>query len=90
MTVAQLRATRQRCDAQQQLDRIDDAPSAGARHATGRHDDEVRLRRAVLDHKRATVLQLRDDGVIDDIVLRRIQAQYDVEELRLSPTQPGD
>jgi hypothetical protein len=32
------------------------------------------------------VLQLRDDGVIDDIVLRRIQARYDVEEVRLTPS----
>jgi CPA1 family monovalent cation:H+ antiporter len=38
----------------------------------------------VLAHKRATVLRLRDERRIDDIVLRQIQARLDVEEVRLS------
>jgi monovalent cation/hydrogen antiporter len=42
------------------------------------------LRQAVLAHKRATVLRLRDERRIDDIVLRQIQARLDVEEVRLS------
>jgi Na+/H+ antiporter len=42
------------------------------------------LRQAVLAHKRATVLRLRDERRIDDIVLRQIQARLDIEEVRLS------
>ena len=42
------------------------------------------LRLAVLTHKRAAVVQLRDNEHIDDIVLREIQAQLDAEEVRLS------
>jgi CPA1 family monovalent cation:H+ antiporter len=41
------------------------------------------LRRALLDRKRATVLRLRDQEVIDDIVLRRVQGALDVEEVGL-------
>jgi hypothetical protein len=42
------------------------------------------LRKAVLAHKRATVLRLRDERRIDDIVLRQVQARLDLEEVRLS------
>lgn len=42
------------------------------------------LRQAVLAHKRATVVRLRDEGCIDDIVLRQVQARLDIEEVRLS------
>jgi NhaP-type Na+/H+ or K+/H+ antiporter len=42
------------------------------------------LRLAVLAHKRAAVVQLRDDQHIDDIVLREVQAQLDAEEVRLT------
>ena len=44
------------------------------------------LRLALITHKRATVVRLRDEGVIDDTLLRRIQARLDIEELRLSGT----
>ncbi len=43
-----------------------------------------KLKTAALAHKRATVVRLRNEQVIDDTVLRRIQAQLDLEELRLS------
>jgi CPA1 family monovalent cation:H+ antiporter len=50
-----------------------------------RHDQQYAvLREATLDLKRATVLRLRDEARIDDTVLRQIQAQLDIEELRLS------
>ena len=42
------------------------------------------LRQAVLAHKRATVVRLRDERRIDDIVLRQVQARLDLEEVRLS------
>ncbi|MEV1025916.1 Na+/H+ antiporter [Streptomyces sp. NPDC050264] len=48
-----------------------------------------RLRLALLDHKRDTVIQLRDEHRIDDTVLRRMQAALDVEEVRLRRTATG-
>jgi CPA1 family monovalent cation:H+ antiporter len=46
--------------------------------------DYRRLHAALLDDKRAALVRLRDARVIDDIVLRRIQARLDAEEVRLS------
>ena len=43
------------------------------------------LRLALIAKKRQSVLQLRDERRIDDAVLRQVQAQLDLEELRLSP-----
>ncbi len=42
---------------------------------------QVRL--GVLEHKRRAVTDLRDQNRIDDIVLREVQADMDLEELRL-------
>ncbi len=42
---------------------------------------QVRL--GVLEHKRRAVTQLRDQNHIDDIVLREVQADMDLEEVRL-------
>ncbi len=44
---------------------------------------------AVLAHKRAAVVRLRDERTIDDIVLREVQAQLDAEEVRLSRGAPA-
>ncbi|MFB8176013.1 Na+/H+ antiporter [Streptomyces sp. NPDC055966] len=50
-----------------------------------RHDRQyTALRLAMLDRKRATVLRLRDGHEIDDTVLRQVQRQLDIEEVRLS------
>jgi CPA1 family monovalent cation:H+ antiporter len=46
--------------------------------------DYAALRLELLAHKRATVVRLRDERRIDDTVLRQIQANLDVEEVRLS------
>lgn len=49
------------------------------------HNDEyTALRLAVIAHKRATVVRLRDERRIDDTVLRQLQAGLDIEEVRLS------
>jgi Na+/H+ antiporter len=59
--------------------------SVGDDEPAVRHDQQYAvLREATLDLKRATVLRLRDEARIDDTVLRQIQAQLDIEELRLS------
>ena len=50
-----------------------------------RHDQQyTALRLALLAHKRATMVRMRDQRTIDDIVLRQLQARLDVEEVRLS------
>jgi CPA1 family monovalent cation:H+ antiporter len=46
--------------------------------------DYVALRLALIAHKRATVVRLRDQRDIDDTVLRTIQSKLDIEEVRLS------
>ena len=52
-------------------------------------DRDRKLRLAVLWEKRQTVTALRDANEIDDIVLRELQAQMDVEEVRLlGPVTP--
>ncbi|GAA2736295.1 Na+/H+ antiporter [Actinocorallia aurantiaca] len=52
--------------------------------AVRRAQDDAALRLAMIARKRAVVLRLRDERRIDDIVLRRIQAALDLEEVRLS------
>ncbi|UUU19668.1 Na+/H+ antiporter [Streptomyces sp. DSM 40750] len=47
-----------------------------------RHYTDLRL--ALIAHKRATVVRLRDEREIDDTVLRRLQAALDSEEVRLA------
>jgi hypothetical protein len=42
------------------------------------------LRAAVVATKRATALRLRDEGQNDDSVLRQIQTQLDLEDVRLA------
>ena len=46
--------------------------------------DYAELRLALVAHKRATVVRLRDERRIDDTVLRRLQAALDDEEVRLT------
>ncbi|MEU1183621.1 Na+/H+ antiporter [Streptomyces sp. NPDC005820] len=60
-----------------------DTPDADAlvRH----HEQDTVLRLALLEHKRCAVTGLRDARRIDDAVLQRVQAQLDVEEVRLTP-----
>ncbi|MFH8250997.1 Na+/H+ antiporter [Microbacterium sp. B2969] len=47
----------------------------------------VRLRLAAMQVKRDAVLRLRDERRIDDTVLRSLQAQLDIEEIRLTGRQ---
>ncbi|MEU5655108.1 Na+/H+ antiporter [Streptomyces sp. NPDC047737] len=50
-----------------------------------RHDQHyTALRLKLLAHKRDTVVRLRDEGRIDDTVLRQVQQRLDIEEVRLS------
>ena len=47
-------------------------------------DQERRLRLALLADKRSALVRLRRERQIDDLVLQRVQAQLDVEEVRLA------
>ena len=56
-----------------------------------RHEEQyTALRLALLARKRATVVALRDEQRIDDIVLRQFQTRLDIEEVRLSRREVGD
>ena len=49
------------------------------------HDDQyTSLSLALIARRREALLELRDEQRIDDIVLRRVQARLDIEEVRIS------
>jgi Na+/H+ antiporter len=53
------------------------------------HDDQhTSLMLALIGRRREALLELRDEQRIDDIVLRRVQAGLDIEEVRISRTNP--
>jgi Na+/H+ antiporter len=55
------------------------------------HDDQyTALRLALVSRQRSTLLELRDERRIDDIVLRQVQAGLDTEEIRLSRAAPTE
>ncbi|WIB01614.1 Na+/H+ antiporter [Curtobacterium sp. MCBA15_012] len=56
--------------------------------ALQRHDSAVALELALVQHKAATLLRLRDADEIDDLVLRQVRAGYDAEEARLEGSTP--
>lgn len=53
-----------------------------------RNEEYTRLRLAMLDRKRETLLRLRRENTIDDAVAWRIQTRLDIEELRLTGVEP--
>ena len=65
---------------------VDDEDETAARH----DEQYTALRRAILGHKRETVIRLRDEGAIDDNVLLRIQSRLDAEEVRLQKRAVAD
>jgi NhaP-type Na+/H+ or K+/H+ antiporter len=55
------------------------------------HDDQyTSLSLALIARRREALLELRDEKRIDDIVLRRVQARLDIEEVRFSRTNPAE
>ena len=49
-----------------------------------------RIRLGALEHKRRAITQLRNQNLIDDIVLRELQAEMDLEEVQLlDPAESG-
>jgi CPA1 family monovalent cation:H+ antiporter len=59
------------------------ADGSGPNDAAERNDLVRRVRLGVLQHRRRAVTELRDQNRIDDIVLRELQAEMDLEEVQL-------
>ncbi|WP_243074469.1 Na+/H+ antiporter [Microbacterium sp. SS28] len=55
-----------------------------------RFEEATRLKLAMIERKREVLLALRRDGTIDDLVVRRVEAHLDNEEIRLSGVQEFD
>ncbi|MFE7197474.1 Na+/H+ antiporter [Microbacterium oxydans] len=55
-----------------------------------RHEEHTRLKLALLDRKREVLLGLRGAGTVDDIVVRRISARLDLEQVRLQGIEDYD
>ncbi|MGN8025042.1 Na+/H+ antiporter [Microbacterium sp. 22242] len=55
-----------------------------------RHEEFSRLKLALLDRKREVLLGLRRSGTVDDLVVRRISARLDLEQLRLQGLEDFD
>ncbi|ANZ39915.1 Na+/H+ antiporter [Lentzea guizhouensis] len=64
--------------------------ASGDEETTQAEAEYAALRLELIAHKRATVVRLRDERAIDDIVLRTVQARLDVEEVRLSRREVED
>lgn len=55
------------------------------------HDDQyTSLMLVLIARRREALLELRDELQIDDIVLRRVQARLDIDEVRISRTEPTE
>ena len=55
-----------------------------------RHDEHTRLKLALIDREREVLLGLRGSGTVDDIVVRRISARLDLEQVRLQGIEEYD
>ncbi|PRB12717.1 Na+/H+ antiporter [Microbacterium sp. MYb72] len=55
-----------------------------------RHEEHTRLKLALLDRKREVLLGLRRSGTVDDVVVRRISARLDLEQVRLQGIEEFD
>lgn len=55
-----------------------------------RHDEHTRLKLALIDRKREVLLGLRRSGTVDDLVVRRISARLDLEQVRLQGIEEFD
>ncbi|MFJ4225596.1 Na+/H+ antiporter [Microbacterium sp. NPDC089695] len=55
-----------------------------------RHEEHTRLKLALLERKREVLLGLRRSGTVDDLVVRRISARLDLEQVRLQGIEEFD
>ncbi len=77
---------------QERLDRIhrEDGNPQVARRDGDESDHEAALRLGLLPAKRQALFELRHARRIDDVILRRVNARIDLEELRLSSPENDD
>jgi len=62
---------------------------SGAAELVERNDLVRRVRLGVLEHKRREITALRNQNLIDDIVLRELQEEMDFEEVQLLDATDG-
>ena len=55
-----------------------------------RHEEYSRLKLAMLEHKREVLHGLRRAGTVDDLIVRRISARLDLEQVRLQGIEDLD
>jgi CPA1 family monovalent cation:H+ antiporter len=55
-----------------------------------RHEEMSRLKLAVIEHKREVLRGLRRSGTVDDLVVHRISADLDLEQVRLQGIEQLD
>lgn len=55
-----------------------------------RHEERTRLKLALIDRKREVLLALRGAGTVDDVIVRRISARLDLEQVRLQGIEEFD
>lgn len=55
-----------------------------------RHEEHTTLKLALIDRKREVLLGLRRAGTVDDLVVRRIAARLDLEQVRLQGIEEFD
>ncbi|KNY06330.1 Na+/H+ antiporter [Microbacterium sp. GCS4] len=55
-----------------------------------RHEEHTRLKLALLERKREVLLGLRRSGAVDDLIVRRISARLDLEQVRLQGIEEYD
>ncbi|MEV4774042.1 Na+/H+ antiporter [Microbacterium sp. LWH12-1.2] len=55
-----------------------------------RHEEYSRLKLAMLEHKREVLHGLRRAGTVDDLIVRRISARLDLEQVRLQGIEDFD
>jgi CPA1 family monovalent cation:H+ antiporter len=64
--------------------RLEEKARQGSAAEKGTGEGYRRLMRELIEAQRAALIQLRDQGVISDEVLHRIEFQLDVEEARVT------
>jgi len=55
-----------------------------------RHEEYSRLKLAMLDHKRDVLRGLRRSGAVDDLIVHRISARLDLDQIRLEGIEPAE
>ena len=64
-------------------------PGAGSREEAADHDRHIELSLEALRVERETCIRLRDEGRINDEVLRRIERELDLSESRTAADEAG-